>query len=79
MPRGNYDYNYFTARFTNFDYGSDGNLDHYNSVIVPEYNVTKVTAPAIVLYSKNDILVPPRVSKHSKRFLDKSLEHNSHK
>ncbi|XP_050522001.1 lipase 3-like isoform X2 [Daktulosphaira vitifoliae] len=48
-----------SGRFQNFDYGPIENIKHYNSTIVPEYNVTKVTAPSIVIYSKDDLVVSP--------------------
>ncbi|XP_025414283.1 lipase 3-like [Sipha flava] len=49
-----------SGRFSNYDYGTVGNLAHYNSITVPEYNISKITAPAIILYSKRDNLVPPK-------------------
>ncbi|XP_050521999.1 lipase 3-like [Daktulosphaira vitifoliae] len=48
-----------SGRFQNFDYGPIENIKHYNSTIVPEYNVTKVTAPSIIIYSKDDLVVSP--------------------
>lgn len=50
-----------SGRFSNYDYGPVGNLAHYGSSIVPEYNISKITAPAIILYSKKDNIVPPQV------------------
>ncbi|XP_015364411.1 PREDICTED: lipase 3-like [Diuraphis noxia] len=47
-------------RFANYDYGPIGNMEHYHSRQPPEYDIKKVTAPAIVLYSKGDNLVPPQ-------------------
>ncbi|XP_050522082.1 lipase 3-like isoform X1 [Daktulosphaira vitifoliae] len=48
-----------SGRFQKYDYGPYGNLKHYNSSIVPEYNITKVTAPSIIIYSKDDIVTSP--------------------
>lgn len=58
--------------FSNFDYGAVGNIAHYNSVNVPEYNVSKVTAPAIILYSKQDNIVTPKVRKRRCYYLGTS-------
>ncbi|XP_026806196.1 gastric triacylglycerol lipase-like [Rhopalosiphum maidis] len=49
-----------SGRFTNYDYGPIGNMRHYHSKQVPEYDIKKITAPAIILYSKRDNLVPPQ-------------------
>jgi len=53
------------GRFTNYDYGPIGNMRHYHSKQVPEYDIKKITAPAIILYSKRDNLVPPQVNKYN--------------
>ncbi|XP_060867445.1 uncharacterized protein LOC132942812 [Metopolophium dirhodum] len=49
-----------SGRFTNYDYGPIGNMAHYHSRQVPEYDISKITAPAIIMYSKRDNLVPPQ-------------------
>ncbi|XP_050522631.1 lipase 3-like [Daktulosphaira vitifoliae] len=48
-----------SGRFQNFDYGPVGNMKHYNSKTAPEYNLKKVTAPSIIIYSKNDAATVP--------------------
>ncbi|XP_050431319.1 lipase 3-like [Adelges cooleyi] len=48
-----------SGRFCNFDYGPDENVKHYKSQVVPEYNVSKITAPTILIYSKTDLVTPP--------------------
>ncbi|XP_013195496.1 lipase 3-like [Amyelois transitella] len=44
------------GRFQQFDYGPDGNLKQYGSVIPPEYPVHKITLPIALLSAENDWL-----------------------
>lgn len=53
----------FIGLFTNFDYGSSKNKIVYKSLKPPEYNVSRITVPTIILYSKRDNLVTKKVNE----------------
>lgn len=44
-------------RFSAFDYGSAGNLQHYEQSTPPSYDLSKVIVPKLLITSKNDLLV----------------------
>uniref|UniRef100_A0A2H8TSX5 Lipase n=1 Tax=Melanaphis sacchari TaxID=742174 RepID=A0A2H8TSX5_9HEMI len=48
-----------SGRFSHYDYGSYGNLLHYHTKMAPDYNLSRITAPTYIVYSKNDTLVHP--------------------
>jgi hypothetical protein len=52
-----------SSRFRQFDYGSEKNLDIYNSTMPPEYDLTKVTAPIYIYVGQEDIIFNRKVSK----------------
>lgn len=45
--------------FQNFDYGVDKNLQTYGSVQPPPYNLSRVTAPVVIINGYNDGLATP--------------------
>lgn len=45
-----------TANFEKFDNGLLGNLQAYNSIFPPDYNISKITAPVHFIYASNDFL-----------------------
>ncbi|KPJ09861.1 Lipase 1 [Papilio machaon] len=47
-------------RFQKFDYGRSNNIKLYGSHEPPSYNLSAVSAPAVVLYGENDHLVDER-------------------
>ncbi|XP_022170231.1 gastric triacylglycerol lipase-like [Myzus persicae] len=48
-----------TGRFCHYDYGPSGNLLHYKTKTAPDYDLSRITAPTYVIYSKEDTLVRP--------------------
>merc|ERR1719228_108153 len=49
-----------SGNFCGFDYGEEGNLEHYQQKNPPKVNLSKTTAPvALYLAKKNDYLVQP--------------------
>uniref|UniRef100_A0A336M115 CSON009489 protein n=1 Tax=Culicoides sonorensis TaxID=179676 RepID=A0A336M115_CULSO len=44
-------------RFHQFDYGSETNLEKYNSSVPPEYNLSAINVPITLVSAKNDRLV----------------------
>ncbi|XP_050355918.1 lipase 1-like [Nymphalis io] len=49
-----------TSSFQKFDYGSARNLQIYGKKQPPNYNLSAVTVPSVVLYGNNDNLVDPK-------------------
>ncbi|CAH2056966.1 unnamed protein product, partial [Iphiclides podalirius] len=49
-----------SAKFEKFDYGKTKNLEVYGSSRPPEYNLSAVTLPVMVLYGESDHLVDPK-------------------
>ncbi|KAI5700536.1 hypothetical protein M8J75_000227 [Diaphorina citri] len=47
-----------SRKYQHYDYGFKGNLEHYGSKKVPQYNLTKVAAPVALFYSRGDMFVP---------------------
>ncbi|XP_072396727.1 lipase 3-like [Diabrotica undecimpunctata] len=45
-----------SGHFRKFDFGMIGNLEKYGSIWAPDYDLSKVTAPVFLFYSKNDWL-----------------------
>lgn len=52
---------YHSGRFCHYDYGPSGNLLHYKTKTAPDYDLSRITAPTYVIYSKEDTLVRPVV------------------
>lgn len=48
-----------SKKFLKYDYGKLGNLKHYNQTTPPEYHVENITAPVVIMWSKNDQLADP--------------------
>lgn len=44
------------GRFQQFDYGVIGNIKHYGTSKPPEYDLSKITLPITLFWSKNDLL-----------------------
>ncbi|XP_066148930.1 lipase 3-like [Euwallacea fornicatus] len=42
------------ATFRQYDYGSEGNMEHYGTSEPPSYDPANITAPVAVYYAKND-------------------------
>ncbi|KAK2588910.1 hypothetical protein KPH14_001768 [Odynerus spinipes] len=55
-----YAQNYNTEKFQAYDYGYEGNIKRYNQKIPPEYDLKKVSAPVVLIYGRNDALVPTK-------------------
>lgn len=50
---------FHSNEFKKFDYGIDGNEQHYNSTTPPKYKLDNITHPnVLVIYSLNDYFVP---------------------
>nr|AKM28433.1 gastric triacylglycerol lipase 1 [Aphis gossypii] len=49
-----------SGRFGHYDYGPYGNMLHYHTKTAPDYDLSKITAPTYIIYSKNDSLVHPK-------------------
>ncbi|XP_026805905.1 gastric triacylglycerol lipase-like [Rhopalosiphum maidis] len=45
-----------SKRFCKYDYGVNGNMQHYNTKSPPDYNLSKVTTAVYILHSKDDNL-----------------------
>lgn len=52
---------YISEKFSHYDYGSSENLLRYHTTTPPAYDLSKITAPTYIIYSKNDTLVHPVV------------------
>lgn len=63
-----------SQKFEKFNYGKDENMKIYNSEIPPEYNLSAVTVPVMILYGKNDYLVDPKDVRWLLRRLPNVLE-----
>jgi lysosomal acid lipase/cholesteryl ester hydrolase len=48
-----------THKFAHYDYGSRVNRKHYGSKRAPLYNISRVTVPAMTIYSDGDGYAPP--------------------
>ncbi|CAG9826766.1 unnamed protein product [Diabrotica balteata] len=46
-----------SGKFRRYDYKLLGNLEKYNSSVPPDYNLSAITAPIALYYSKNDYMV----------------------
>lgn len=51
----------FSERFQRFDYGSEKNLEVYNSTTPPQFNLSKISVPLSFFYGDNDLLADPKV------------------
>ena len=51
--------------FTHYDYGEDGNLEHYGDTVPPLFDMRAVTVPISSYWSDNDWLAQPAVSNLS--------------
>ena len=49
-----------SARFCKYDYGVDGNLQHYGRPSPPDYNVSNIDVPVYLFLGKSDSLVDTR-------------------
>ncbi|KAK4007766.1 gastric triacylglycerol lipase [Daphnia magna] len=45
--------------FTRYDYGPQGNFEHYGQGVPPEYDLNLVTAPVYLFWGENDLLTTP--------------------
>ncbi|ODM99694.1 Lipase 3 [Orchesella cincta] len=45
-----------SGRFCEYDYGTDKNLQMYNTTKPPDYNLTNVAAPIAVMFGQEDVL-----------------------
>lgn len=43
-----------------YDYGSKGNIEHYNSTTPPQYDISKLNIPTALIAGGNDFLADPR-------------------
>lgn len=50
---------YVSAKFRKFDHGTKKNLEIYGTETPPDYDMSRITAPVIVHYTDNDLLVDP--------------------
>ncbi|XP_063357721.1 lipase 1-like [Cydia amplana] len=46
--------------FNRWDYGEEGNMNHYKNKQAPIYNLNHITAPTMIIYSSNDEFVSPK-------------------
>ena len=49
-----------SKKFSHFDFGSDGNVDHYGQEEPPEFKVEALTIPVASYWSQNDWLAQPQ-------------------
>ncbi|KAI5635271.1 alpha/beta-hydrolase lipase region domain-containing protein [Phthorimaea operculella] len=63
-----------TPYFEKFDYGKEKNLELYGSERPPQYNLSAVTVPVVIIYGKNDHLVDPKDVHWLRRQLPNVLE-----
>jgi len=47
------------GKFTRFNYGAEGNVEHYGTETAPEYNLKLVTAPVYLFYGVTDGVATP--------------------
>lgn len=47
--------------FIKYDYGPQGNLEHYGQLTPPTYDLSRVTAPVYLFWGDNDLLTTPEV------------------
>ena len=59
MTQKHWDQNTQTGRFKKFDYGTSGNLQHYNQAKVPDYDVSKITMPVNLFVTSQDKIGDP--------------------
>lgn len=62
-------------KFVKFDYGRKNNLDIYGTPTPPEYNLTAVTVPTVVIQGVNDGIVDIRDSSWAAKQLPNLLEY----
>jgi len=48
-----------SANFCKFDFGKEGNMEHYGQETAPEYDLKKVTAPVALFWGEGDWLADP--------------------
>merc|ERR1712002_1060388 len=48
-----------SKKFAKYNYGEEGNMEHYGQKTAPEYDLSKVTAPVSLLWGANDWLGDP--------------------
>ncbi|KPJ03001.1 Lipase 1 [Papilio xuthus] len=61
--------------FQNYDYGSAGNMEIYNSTKPPAYNLTATTTPVVVMNGRNDYLTVPPDEEWLTSHLPNVIEH----
>ena len=59
MTQKHWDQNVQTGRFKRFDYGVTGNLQHYNQVTAPDYDVSRITMPVNLFVTNQDSISDP--------------------
>jgi len=47
--------------FIKYDYGPQGNMEHYGQLTPPTYDLSRVTAPVYLFWGDNDLLTTPEV------------------
>ena len=62
------------GKFTRFNYGAEGNVEHYGTETAPEYNLKLVTAPVYLFYGVTDGVATPEVGSLSFDMLITFLE-----
>ncbi|XP_072948164.1 lipase 1-like [Epargyreus clarus] len=63
-----------SGRFQKFDYGETINLRKYNSTQAPEYNLSAVSTPVLIIQGKSDKLIGNKDTKVVSRRLPNVLE-----
>lgn len=53
-------------RFQQYDYGTEGNEQHYGSKYPPEYPVSEIKVPFQIIYSDKDVFFGPDVRLEKK-------------
>jgi len=54
-------YIFVTDRFSQYDYGANLNMHHYNSTVPPVYDLKSIQVPITLMYGENDILADKEV------------------
>ena len=52
----------YSGHFGRYDYGTQGNMQHYNATNPPSFDLSHVTIPIGLFWGQNDYLADPTVS-----------------